>query len=134
MSIILCFLGKSIVETIIIQYISGTLTDHSLSGPPYDHSLLASNPVEPHPTNQSYLELNKSLKLNIAFYFINTLAPPHANTWHQRGGPIKYTIDDFCLNPNHWRSVEHTWKTLISFIEKGVKYIGRNVTKKQGIL
>ena len=28
--------------------------------------------------------------------------------------------------------MENTWKTLISFIEKGVKSIGENVTKKQG--
>ena len=28
--------------------------------------------------------------------------------------------------------MEHTWKTLISCIEKGVKYTGKNVTKKHG--
>ena len=103
-----------------------------MSGPPKDHSLLASHPAEPHPTDQSSLDLQKSLNLNIASYFINTLASPHANTWHHRGGPITQTIDHFCLNPNHQRSVEHTWKTLISCIEQGVKYTGRNVTKNHG--
>ena len=28
--------------------------------------------------------------------------------------------------------MEHAWKTLISCIEKGVKYTGENVTKKHG--
>ena len=89
------FLEKFRVEPKLLKYISGTLTDHSLSGPPKDHSLLASNPSEPHPTDQSYLDLHKSLNLNIASYFINTLAYPHANTWHHRGGPITQTIDHF---------------------------------------
>ena len=83
--IILCFLGISIVETKLLQYISGTLTDHSSSGPPKDHSLLASHPVEPHPNDQRSLDLQKSLNLNISYYFINTLEYPHANTWYHRG-------------------------------------------------
>ena len=28
--------------------------------------------------------------------------------------------------------MEHTWKTMISSLEKGVKYTGNNVTKKHG--
>ena len=112
-----------------MQYISGTFTDHSSLGPPKDQSLLASHPVESKLTNQRYLDLQKSLKLNVSSYFINTLASPHSNNWHHRGGPITQTIDHSCLNPNHQRSVEHTWKTLISCIEQGVKYTGRKVTK-----
>ena len=126
------FLGKSRVEPKLLQYISGILTYHSLSGPPKDHSVLASNPAEPHPTDQSSLDLKKSLNLNIASYFINTLESPHANTWHHRGRTITQTIDHFCLNPNHQQYVEHTRKTLISCIEQGVKYTGRNVTKNHG--
>ena len=74
---ILCYLGKSKVE------LRATLTDHFLSGPPKDHSLLASHPAEPHPTDQSSLlslEKQKSLNINIASYFIETVAPPHAKT------------------------------------------------------
>ena len=122
LSIILCFLGKSRVEPKLLTYISDTLTDHSLPGPPKYHSFLASHPAEPHPTNQSSLELQKSLNLNIASYFINNLASPHANTWHHRGGPITQTINHSFLNPDHRQSVEHTWKTLIGCIEQGVKY------------
>ena len=132
LSIILCFFGISRVEPKLLQYISGTLTDHSLSGPPKYHSLLASHPVEPHLTDQSSLDLHKSLNLNIASYFINTIASPHANTWHHICGPITQTIDLFCLNPNHRRSVEHTWKNIDQFYRAGVKYTGRNVTKKYG--
>ena len=66
----------------------------------------------------------------MASYFIETLASPHKNTWHHRGGPSTQTIDKFSLNTNHWQSVEHTWQTLISCIEQGVKYTGKNVTKK----
>ena len=110
LSIILCFLGKSRVEPKLLKYIPGTLTYHTLSGPPKDHSFLASHPVEPHPTDQSYFYLQKSLNINIASYFIDTLASPYANTWHYRRGPITQTIDNFCLNHNHRRSVEHTWK------------------------
>ena len=62
----LMFLGISRVEPKIRQYSSGTLTDHSLSGPPKDHSLLESHPVELHFTDQSSLELQRSLNLNIA--------------------------------------------------------------------
>ena len=56
-----------------------TLTDHYLSGPPKNHSLLASHPTEPHMTDQRYLDLQKTLNLNIASYVINTLASPHTN-------------------------------------------------------
>ena len=73
--------------------------------------------------------LQYSLNLNIASCFINTLASPHANTWYHRGGPITQTIDNFGLNLDHWRSVEHTWKTVIGFIDQGLKYIEINVTK-----
>ena len=47
--------GKSRVETKLLQYISGTLTYHSLSGTPRDRSLLASHHAEPHPTDESFL-------------------------------------------------------------------------------
>ena len=66
LSIILCFLGIYIVEPKRFNYISGTLIDHSLSGPPKDHSLIASHTTEPHPTDQIYLDLHKSLNLNIS--------------------------------------------------------------------
>ena len=78
------------------------------------------------------MDLQKSLNLDIASYFINTLASPHSNTWHHRGAQITQTIDPFGLNPNHWRSVKHTWKTVISCIEQGIQYTGRNLTKKHG--
>ena len=99
------FLGKCRVETKFIKYISGNLTDNFLSGPPEDHLLLASHTAEPHPTDQISLDLKKSLNLNIASYFINTLAYPNANTWHHRGGPNKHKIDRFGINPNHRQSV-----------------------------
>ena len=126
------FLWISRVEPKILRYISVILTDHPSSGPPKYHSFLASHPAEPHRTDQSSLDLQKSFNLNIASYFINTLASPYANTWHHRGGPITQTIYHYCLNPNHQRYVEHTWKTLISCIEQGFKYTGINVTKKHG--
>ena len=97
LSIILCILGKFRFEPKLLQYISVTLTNHSLSGPQKDHSLLASYTVGPHPTDQSYLELQKSLNLKIASYFINTLSSPHSNTFHQRGKSITQTIDHFFL-------------------------------------
>ena len=103
-----------------------------MPGPPKDHLFLAPRPKEPHPTDQRFhfsLEKQKSLNINIASDFIETLATPQRNTGHHRGGPITQTINHFSLNHNHRRSVEHTWKTLISCIEKGVKYTGGNVTK-----
>ena len=54
-------------------------------------------------------------------------------TWHDRGDPITQTINHFSLNHNHRGAVEHTWKTMISFLDKGGKYTGKNVTKKHGI-
>ena len=78
------------------------------------------------------MELQKSLNLNIYSHFVNTLASPHDNTWHHIGGKITQTIDNFGINPNHWRYFENTWKTVISFIEQGVKYTGINGTKKYG--
>ena len=103
---VICFLGISRVKPKLLHYILGTLTDHSLSGPPKYHSLLASHPIEPHTTDQRSLDLQKPLNLNIYYYFINTLASTHDNTWQHRGGPITQKIDHFGLNPNHWRSVE----------------------------
>ena len=67
LSIILCFLGKSRVEPKLLKYISGTLTDHSLSGPQKYHSLIESHTEETHPTDQSSLDLQKSLNINIAY-------------------------------------------------------------------
>ena len=49
LSIILCYLGKS-------------LTDHDLPGPPIDHLFLAPCPTEPHLTDRRY---HFSLKKNI---------------------------------------------------------------------
>ena len=115
LSIILCYLGKS-------------LTGHDFIGPPKDHLLLAPRPLEPHPTDRRshfYLEKQKSLNLNIASYFLETLASPNENTWNCRGGPITKTINHFSLNRNHHRYVEHTWKTIIIYIEKEVKYTGK---------
>ena len=54
------------------------------------------------------MELQKSLNLNIYSHFVNTLASPHDNTWHHIGGKITQTIDNFGINPNHWRYFENT--------------------------
>ena len=105
-----------------------------MPGPPKDHRLLAPRPAEPHPTDRrsNFSLKKKSLKINILSYFFKYLASPNEKTWHDRGGIITQTINRFPLNHNHRRSVEHTWKTLISCIEKGVTYTGNNVTKKHG--
>ena len=82
-----------------------------MKGPPKEHLLLEPCPAEPHPTDrrsQFSLEKQKSLNINIASYFLETLASPNGKTWHDRGGPIAQKIDQFSLNPNHWWSVEHT--------------------------
>ena len=98
MSIILCYLGKS-------------LTDHDLPGPPKDHLLLAPCLAEPHLTDRRYnfsLENKQKLNINIASFFLETLASPNEKTWHDTGGPITQTINHFSLNPNHRRLVENT--------------------------
>ena len=75
------------------------------------------------------MEKQKSLNINISYYFIETLASPHANTWHHIGGPITQTIDHLFLNHNHRRSVEHNWKTMIKYKAGGL--VNReNITKK----
>ena len=103
-----------------------------MSGPPKYHYLLAPHTAEPHSTDQRSLDLQKSLNINIASYFIDTFEYPHANTWHHRGGPTTQIIDHSCLDPNHQQSVKHTQKTLISCIKQVFKYTVRNVTKKHG--
>ena len=78
----------------------GNLTDHFLPGPPKDHTLLTSHPAESHPTDRSSLlslEKQKSLNINIASYFLETLASPHENTWNHRGGPITQKMIIFLL-------------------------------------
>ena len=77
------------VEPKILQYKSGTLTDHSSSVPSKDHSLLVLHPVETHPTDQRSLDLQKSLNVNIASYFINTLACPHVCSSPKKDNPSK---------------------------------------------
>ena len=97
LSIFLCYLGKS-------------LTDHDLPGPPKYHLLVVPCPAEQHPTDRRShfsLEKKKSLNINIASYFLETLASLNENTWHDRGGPITQTIYHFSLNHTHRRSVEH---------------------------
>ena len=42
------------------------------------------------------------------------------------------TINHFPLNPNHRRYVEKTRKTMINYLEKGVKYTVNNGIKKNG--
>ena len=109
--------------------------DHNLPGPPKDHLLLAPCLTEPHLTDRIYhfsLENKQKLNINIASFSLKTLASPNEKTWHDRGGPITKTINNFSLNPNNQRSVEKTWKTTISYLEKGVKYTGNNETKKNG--
>ena len=104
-----------------------SLKDHEFQGPPKDHLTLAPCLAEPHSTDQRYnfsLETKQQLNINIASFFLVTLASPNEKTWHDRGGPITKTINHFALNTNHGRSVEKTWKTMISSLEKGVKYTG----------
>ena len=101
-----------------------SLTDHDFQRPPKDHLLLAPCISEPHLTDQRYnfsLENKQKLNINIASFFLETLASPNEKTWHDTGVPITKTINHFSLNPNHRRSVEKTWKTMISSLEKGVK-------------
>ena len=109
LSIILCFFyGKS-------------LTDHEFQGPPKDHLTLAPCLIEPHSTDQRYnfsLENKQQLNINIASFFLVTLAYPNEKTWHDRGGPITKTINHFALNPNHQQSFEKTWKAMISYLEQ----------------
>ena len=77
------------------------------------------------------LEKKQKLSINIASFFLETLASPNEKTWHDTGGPIPKTINHFSLNPNHRRSIGKTRKTMISILENGVKYTGNNVTKKK---
>ena len=93
LSIILCFFGKSI-------------TDHDSQGPP---KKLAPYLVEPHLTDRRYnfsLENKQKLGINIASFFLDTLASLNEKTWHDTGGPIIQTFNHFSLNPNHRRSVD----------------------------
>ena len=97
LSIILCYSGKSLI-------------DHDLPGPPKDHLLLAPCPVEPHLTDRRYhFSLGKkTININIASFFLETLAFPNEKTWHETGGPIKQTINHFSINHKHRRLVENT--------------------------
>ena len=91
--------------------------------------------AEPHLTDRRYnfsLENKQKLNINIASFFLETLVPPNEKTWHDTGSPIKKTINHFSINLNHRRSVEKTRKTMISSLEKGVKYTGNNETKRSG--
>ena len=110
-----------------------SLTDHDFQGPPKYHLSMAPCLAEPHLTDRRYnfsLENKQKLNINIASFFLETLASPNEKTWHDTGGPITKTINHFSLNQNHRRSVEKTWKTMISSLEKGVKYTGKNGTKR----
>ena len=72
-----------------------SLTDHDFPGPPKDHLLLAPCLAEPHPTDRRYifsLENKQKLNINIASFFLETLASPSKKHWHDAGGPITQTI------------------------------------------
>ena len=78
------------------------------------------------------MENKQKLNINIASFFLETLASLNEKTWHNRGVSITQTINRFSSNPNHWRSIKKTWKTMIRSLEKGVKYTGNNGTKITG--
>ena len=102
------------------------LTDHDFQRPP---KKLAPCLAEPNLTDRRYnfsLDNKQKLNINIAYFFLETLASPNEKTWHDTDGPITQTINHFSINPDHRRSVENTWKTMISYLEKGVKYTGNN--------
>ena len=80
----------------------------------------------------NFLRGGGTLNINIASFFLETLVSPNEKTWHDIGGPIKQTINHFSLNPNHWWSVEKTRKTMITSLEKGVKYTGNHNKKIHG--
>ena len=70
LSIILCYLGKSLI-------------DHDLPGLPKDCLFLAPRLAEPHLTDGRYhfsLENKQKLNLNIAYFFLETLASPNEKT------------------------------------------------------
>ena len=99
------------------------ITDHEFQGPPENHLTLAPCLTEPHSTDKTYnlsLENKQQLNINIASFFLVTLSSPNEKTWHDTNGPITKTINHFALNPHHRRSVEKTWKTVISYLEMGV--------------
>ena len=57
-----------------------SLTDHELQGPPKDHLSLAPCLAEPHSTDRRYnfhLENKQKLNINIASFFLETLASPN---------------------------------------------------------
>ena len=117
-----------------------SLTDHDFPGPPKDHPLLAPCLAEPHITDRRYnfpLENKQKLNINIASLFLETLASRTKKSGmtqvvqlHKQS--ITQTINHFSINPYHLRSVKKTLKTMISYLEKGVKYTGNNKTKKNG--
>ena len=101
------------MDHIEYPYLGKYLTDHDFPGPPKDHLLLAPCLAEPHPTDRGYkfsLENKQQLNINIASFFLVTLASPNKKTWHDTGCPITKTINNFYLNPNHWRSVKRHGK------------------------
>ena len=73
-------------------------------------------------SNQPKISLffeKKTLNIDIAYYFLETLESQNEKTLHDTGGSITQTINNFSIKPNHRRSVEKTWKTMISSFEKG---------------
>ena len=72
-----------------------SLTDHNSPGPPKDRLLLAPCLTEPHLTDRRYkisLENKQKLNINIASFFLETLASPNEKIWHDTGGPITQPV------------------------------------------
>ena len=72
-----------------------SLTDHDSQGPP---KKLTPCLAEPHLTYRRYnfsLENKQKLNVNIASFFLDTLASPNEKTWHDTGGPIKKNNQSF---------------------------------------
>ena len=67
---------------------------------------------EKSPSPQRFSKLvnkNTILNLNIASYFLNTLASPDESTWSTTGGPIDKTIKHLGLTRHHQNTLERTW-------------------------
>ena len=88
---------------------------------------------EKNPSPQHLFKLvnkNTFLNLNIASYFLNTLASPDVSTWSTAGGHINKTIKHLGLNKHHRKTVERTWNMLNKCKEMDQECTGNNYKRR----
>ena len=98
---------------------------HQFQFIPKNSSLIVRKKRPPQKHLSKLVDNNKTINLNIAFYFLNILASSDVLPWYTTRGTITKTIKNIGQTKNVWIAVERTW-----LMVNICKYMGVQYTRK----